>query len=142
MNHYLPTYNMPRINLPPLTRSLLGALVLFTLLNFALRPTPDWLQKAEKPFVGVGNGVPYLSIVPGTSIVYPWVFLLATTVEQNVFGLIVTGLTVFYGGRYLERAWGSTEFTKFILVVAVIPNLLSFLLYIVGYTLSKNEAAL
>lgn len=133
---------MARINLPPLTRSLLASLVLFTLLNFALRPTPDWLQKAEKPFVSVGNGVPYLSIVPGVSIVYPWVFLLATVVEQNIFGLIVTGLTVFYGGRYLERAWGSTEFTKFVLFVSMIPNLLSFLLYIFAYLLSKSDAAL
>ncbi|CAI6255249.1 unnamed protein product [Periconia digitata] len=133
---------MARINLPPLTRSLLASLVLFTLLNFALRPTPDWREKAEKPFVSVGNGVPYLSIVPGVSIIYPWVFLLATVVEQNVFGLIITGLTIFYGGRYLERAWGSTEFTKFVLFVAMIPNLLSFLLYAFGYLLSKNEAAL
>ncbi|KAF2639350.1 cytochrome c oxidase subunit I [Massarina eburnea CBS 473.64] len=133
---------MARVNLPPLTRSLLASLVVFTLLNLVLRPTPDWLQKAEKPFVGVGNGVPYLSIVPGSSIVYPWVFLLATVVEQNIFGLIVTGLTIFYGGRYLERAWGSPEFTKFILFVAMIPNLLSFLLYVVAYVLSKNDAAL
>jgi len=54
-------------------------------------------------------------------------------VEQNLLGLITTGLTVFYGGRYLERAWGSHEFTKFMLFVAMIPNMLAYLLYIVGY---------
>ncbi|KAF2794565.1 cytochrome c oxidase subunit I [Melanomma pulvis-pyrius CBS 109.77] len=133
---------MARINLPPLTRSLLAAVVLFTLLNFALRPQATWIDKVEKPLISVGNGVPYLAIVPGVSVVYPWVFLLATVVEQNVLGLVVTGLAVFYGGRYLERAWGSTEFSKFILFVAMIPNILSFFLYVFGYLLSKNASTL
>jgi hypothetical protein len=56
--------------------------------------------------------------------------------------LVVTGLTVAFGGRYLERAWGSREFTKFILFVAMIPNLLSFLLYVFGYVLSRNPDTL
>ncbi|KAF2728571.1 cytochrome c oxidase subunit I [Polyplosphaeria fusca] len=133
---------MARINLPPLTRSLLASLVLFTLLNAALRPQRSWLVKAEKPLTSVGDGVPYLSLIPGRSIVYPWVFALATVVEQNVLGLLITGLSIFYGGRYLERAWGSTEFTKFILFVAMIPNVLSFLLYIIGFLLSKKAATL
>lgn len=92
--------------------------------------------------IGVGNGVPFLTIVPGKSIIYPWVFALATVVEQNVLGLITTGLTVFYGGRYLERAWGSHEFTKFLLFVAMIPNILSFLLYIMGYLITSRGATL
>jgi hypothetical protein len=124
---------MARINLPPLTRSLLAGQVVFTLLNFALRPNSNWVEKVEKPLVGVGNGVPYLTLVPGRSIIYPWVFALATVVEQNLFGLITSGLTVFYGGRYLERAWGSQEFTKFVMFVAMIPNIMSFLLYLLGF---------
>lgn len=133
---------MARINLPPLTRSLLAGLVVFTLLNFVLRPNSDWVEKVEKPLIGVGNGVPYLTIVPGRSIIYPWVFALATVVEQNLLGLIITGLTIFYGGRYLERAWGSQEFTKFIMFVAMIPNILSFVLYMLGYLITSSEAAL
>lgn len=125
---------MARINLPPLTRGILATLVFCTLLNFALRPNANWVEKVEKPIIGVGNGVPWLAIVPRRSVPwYPWVFALATVVEQNLLGLIITGLTVFYGGRYLERAWGSHEFTKFMLFVAMIPNILSYLLYAVGY---------
>jgi membrane associated rhomboid family serine protease len=133
---------MARINLPPLTRSVLAGQVVFTLLNFALRPNSGWVEKVEKPLVGVGNGVPYLTIVPGRSILYPWVFALATVVEQNLFGLITSGLTIFYGGRYLERAWGSQEFTKFIMFVAMIPNILSFLLYMLGYLVTGSGAML
>ncbi|KAF2829809.1 DUF1751-domain-containing protein [Ophiobolus disseminans] len=133
---------MARINLPPLTRSLLAGLVVFTLLNFALRPQANWVEKVEKPLIGVGNGVPYLTIVPGKSIIYPWVFALATVVEQNVLGLVVTGLTIFYGGRYLERAWGQQEFTKFVLFVAMIPNILSFILYLLGYLITSKTVPL
>ncbi len=133
---------MARINLPPLTRSLLGALLLFTFLNFALRPHANWVEKVEKPLLGVGNGTPYLTIVPRRSVIYPWVFALATVVEQNVLGLIITGLTIFYGGRYLERAWGSHEFTKFILFVAMIPNILSFALYAFGYLVTGKSSML
>ena len=135
----VPAHGMARINLPPLTRGLLAGLVLFTLLNFALRPHSNWVDKVEQPLLGVGNGVPFLAIVPRKSVVYPWVFALATVVEQNVLGLVATGLTVFYGGRYLERAWGSREFPKFILFVAVIPNVLSFLLYAAGYLLTGKS---
>ena len=94
---------MARINLPPITRGLLAATVFFTLLNFVLRPNSDWVEKVEQPLVGVGNGVPYLTIVPGKSIIYPWVFALATVVEQNLAGLIINGATLFYGGRRSRR---------------------------------------
>ncbi|KAI2484369.1 Cytochrome C oxidase protein [Pyrenophora tritici-repentis] len=130
---------MPRINLPPLTRGILAAVVFFTLINFALRPHADWVEKVEKPIIGVGNGVPWLTIVPRHSVPwYPWVFALATVVEQNLLGLITTGLTVFYGGRYLERAWGSHEFTKFMLFVAMIPNILTYILYLAGYLIMSK----
>lgn len=89
-----------------------------------------------------GDGTPYLTIVPGNSIIYPWVFALATLVESNVFGLLITGLTLFYGGRYLERAWSSMEFSKFLLFVSMIPNVLTFLVYVLSFVISKNEAAL
>jgi hypothetical protein len=121
---------------------LLATIIVFTVLNIILRPQASWAVKAKKPLTSVGDGVPYLTIVPGQSIIYPWVFLLATAVEENLLGLLVTGLTVFYGGRYLERAWGSTEFTKFILFVSMIPNVLSFLLYVFGYVLSHKAATL
>lgn len=37
---------------------------------------------------------------------------------------------MFYGGKYLERAWGSREFGKFILVLALASNLSMVLLYL------------
>jgi membrane associated rhomboid family serine protease len=129
---------MARVNLPPLTRALLVTLISFTLLNAIIKPE----YTALGPFTRTGHGTPYLAIVPQTSWQYPWTFATATFVEQNVFGLIVTGLTLFYGGRYLERAWSSNQFAKFILFVGVIPNLLCFAFYMVLFALSKSELAL
>jgi len=129
---------MARINIPPLTRSLIITLVAFTLLNAIIQPQ----YTALSPFTRTGDGAPYISIVPGLSFKYPWTFATASFVEQNVFGLLVTGLTLFYGGRYLERAWSSNEFAKFILFVAVVPNILCFMLYISLYALSGSKRAL
>ncbi|KAL5119013.1 hypothetical protein ACEQ8H_003142 [Pleosporales sp. CAS-2024a] len=133
---------MARLSLPPLTRSLLAGLVVFTLLNVALRPNAGWADKSQKTLVGVGHGVPFLAIVPARSLVYPWVFALAAAVEQNLLGLATTGLAVFYGGRYLERAWGSHDFAKFLVVVAMVPNMLTFLLYVLAYLATRSDAAI
>ena len=129
---------MARINLPPLTRSFLAILIVLTILNTILQPNPSALSW----FVRTGHGSPFLSLVPGQSFTYPWTLVTAAFVEQNIFGLIGTGLTIFFGGRYLERAWGFFEFAKFILIVCIVPNALCFGLYMVLYGASGSISAL
>jgi membrane associated rhomboid family serine protease len=130
---------MARVNLPPLTRSLLITLIALTLLNALIRPAYTGLT----PFLHTtGSGSPYLSIVPQHSWKYPYTFVTASFVEQNVFGLLVSGLTLFYGGRYLERAWGSAEYGRFLLIVGVVPNVLVWALYMVLYSVSGSGEAL
>ena len=121
-----------------MTRGLFITLITLTVLNSVLKPE----YTALGPFTRTGNGAPYLSIVPGQSIIYPWTFATASFVEQNVFGLAATGLTIFFGGRYLERAYGQAEFAKFVLFSTALPNVISFGIYIIFYLLSGNEAAL
>jgi membrane associated rhomboid family serine protease len=70
--------------------------------------------------------IPYLTLVPQLSLVYPWVFLTTTLVEGNIFTLAISGVTLYYGGRYLERAWSSAELAKFVVIVSLIPNILCF----------------
>lgn len=112
----------PRLNIPPVTRILLIALVSESILSAAIRYR-QWNKETAAELHVV---VPYLSLVPQLSFVYPWTFLTTTLVENNVFTLGIAGLTLFYGGRYLERAWTSKEFAKFIVVASLIPNLLTF----------------
>lgn len=128
---------MPRINIPPFTRGLLISLVVFSLLNAAARYR-SWEVDRTTTLGSRQYYAPYLTIVPGLSIAYPWVFVTATLAEQNIFGLLISAATLFYGGRYLERAWSSTEYTKFVALVSVVPNLLSFLAYITVFVVTRN----
>jgi hypothetical protein len=79
---------------------------------------------------------PYIDFLPNYSLYYPWVLATAALVEYNIILLLITGATIFYGGRYLERAWSSAEFGKFVLVVAVVSNSLTalcwWLIYVGG----------
>jgi len=109
---------MPRINIPPITRIILSALAAQSLLSFAIRYS-QWTENRDVV-------VPYLQLVPQLSLIYPWTFISTTLVENNVFTLAVAGVALFYGGRYLERAWTSREFVKFLVITAVIPNVITF----------------
>ena len=129
----------PRINIPPLTRGLLAGLLVLSLLNAAARYRSWEVDKTTH----IGSRqyyAPYLTIIPGMSIAYPWVFVTATLAEQNPAGLIITGATLFWGGRYLERAWSSSEYTKFITLISIVPNLLTFLAYVSLYVVTRNPA--
>ncbi|OJD12032.1 hypothetical protein AJ78_07320 [Emergomyces pasteurianus Ep9510] len=111
-----------RINIPPITRAILSAICALSFLNGVAR----WRQYEGSP----GAPIPYLSLVPSNILFYPWTLVTTTFVEQNIFTVVITGATLFYGGKYLERAWGSREFAKFILVVALVPNIVMVFLYL------------
>jgi membrane associated rhomboid family serine protease len=127
-----------RINIPPITRGILLCQVVLSLLyNIARYSQIDFqsLNDAGPLYV------PYLTLVPSLSVWYPWVFVTTTFVEQNIFTLLINLATVFYGGKYLERAWSSAEFVKFILVVSTITNVVAFLIYVLWTPLTHNSAA-
>ncbi|KAK9778694.1 putative Rhomboid-like protein 19 [Seiridium cardinale] len=121
----------PRLNIPPITRVLLIALLLQSVLSAAVRYR-QWSANSEIV-------VEWLTLVPQLSLFYPWTFVTTTLVENNIFTLAIAGLTLFQGGRYLERAWSSREFAKFLLVTSLVPNALSFLFLVIMFTLTRNE---
>jgi membrane associated rhomboid family serine protease len=122
----------PRINIPPVTRIVLIILGLQSILSASIR-YKQW--SADSEIV-----IPYLNLIPQLSLTYPWTFLTTTFVESNIFTLSVAGFTLFNGGRYLERAWSSREFGKFLLVTSLVPNVLSFAVLIFFFTLTRNES--
>ncbi|KAK7751033.1 hypothetical protein SLS62_007018 [Diatrype stigma] len=121
----------PRWNIPPVTRILLGALLLQSVLSAAVRYR-QWSAHSEIV-------VEWLTLVPQLSLFYPWTFVTTTLVENNIFTLAIAALALYHGGRYLERAWSSREFAKFLLVVSLIPNTLTFLALISFFTVTRNE---
>lgn len=117
-----------RVNIPPATRIFLVSLLALSLLYNIAR----WRQlDTSAGRVQSTPIIPYLTLVPSLFIYYPWTLVTATFVEQNVFTVFLNVATVFYGGKYLERAWGSREFSKFIAAVALIPNAVIIPIYLI-----------
>lgn len=113
-----------RINIPPLTRVLL-ALLLGIFVTYQV-------TRARHP--------EFLALIPQLSLFYPWVYFTATFAEQNILTLLVTGATILYGGKYLERAWGTAEFGKFVLVVTAIPYFAAAIVYLLWFVIARTDA--
>lgn len=122
----------PRINIPPVTRIVLIVLCLQSILSASIRYR-QW--SADSEIV-----IPYLNLIPQLSLTYPWTFLTTTLVESNVFTLAIAAFTLYNGGKYLERAWSSREFGKFLLVTSLVPNVLCFAVLILFFTFTRNES--
>jgi membrane associated rhomboid family serine protease len=121
-----------RINIPPVTRALLSSIVALSLLYGVAR----WRRYGNSVMTAP---IPYLALVPGEFLFYPWTLVSATFVERNLFTLLINGAILFYGGKYLERAWGSKEFAKFVLIVALISNVAAVFLYILCAAFFSNS---
>jgi len=129
-----------RINLPPVTRILLAVIIALSFLYNIARwrlsqPGSSTATPTTPPPQPI---VPYLALVPSQCLWYPWTLLGATFVEQNIFTLLVNGAAVFFGGKYLERAWGSQGFVYVLLISSIIPNLVVVPTYILWAFITGN----
>lgn len=130
-----------RINVPPVTRALLLSTVSFTILYAAARWNAISKAAGNDPSPP-DPAIPYLTLVPSKSIYYLWTISTSTFVEQNVLNLLINITAVYLGGRYLERAWGSTGFGTVVLIAAIVPNLMVIPTYIAwGFFMRNNTRA-
>lgn len=122
---------MPSFTLPPLTRILL---VVLTGLSgvYGLLRLNDWTSPYNPDF---------LRLIPQSALSHPWVYFTATFTEQNLLTFVVAALTVVFGGKYLERAWDSREFGKFVLLVTLLPNFAASLLYVLWFAITRDDEA-
>ncbi|CAG8232648.1 unnamed protein product [Penicillium salamii] len=126
-----------RINIPPATRFCLISLLILSLLYNIAR----WRQIDTTGGTPTTSPlVPYLTLVPTYFYYYPWTLATATFVEQNIFTVLLNSATIFYGGKYLERAWGSREFSKFIAAIAVIPCVFMIPIYLLWSALGGSSS--
>lgn len=126
-----------RINIPPVTRSLLLATFAFTVLYVIAR----WNASSEllrEPGPTPKSSIPYLTLVPSQSLYYPWTIITSTFVEQNVLNLVVNLTAVCLSGKYLERAWSSKDFAILIAVAVLIPNLLVVITYVLWGFITRS----
>ncbi|TDL28011.1 DUF1751-domain-containing protein [Rickenella mellea] len=113
---------------PPATRGLAITTVLLSLTYFWIR----WHDTEPLPTT------PYLTLVPGASLFYPWTFLTSGFVETSIIELVFSLLVVPASFRYLERLWGTGETLKFIAINTIIPNLISFGLNWIEFLVLRN----
>ncbi|KAJ3998505.1 eukaryotic integral membrane protein-domain-containing protein [Lentinula boryana] len=94
----------------------------FTLATVTVSLVYAWLQwnsEGAKLF-------PYLVLVPGSSLFYPWTFVTSALVETTIWELAITIITIPPTLRYLERLWGSLETFKFIVATIFVSNIIAF----------------
>ncbi|KAF8922045.1 eukaryotic integral membrane protein [Mucidula mucida] len=72
------------------------------------------------------ESTPYLTLIPGSSVFYPWTFVTSAVVETSIPEFIGTLIFVPASLRYLERLWGSIETVKFIVAVVGFSNIIGF----------------
>lgn len=118
-----------RISIPPLTRILLALVVVISVV-YQIHRFDSWTKPGDSDFLG---------LVPQWALFQPWVFFTATFAEQDVFALVIAAVTILYGGKYLERAWDSREFGKFVLLMVFIPNFTATLAYILLFALTQGD---
>ncbi|PSR76642.1 hypothetical protein PHLCEN_2v8239 [Hermanssonia centrifuga] len=118
-------------SIPAVTRAFTAATVLLSLVYYWLLWTRD------QDF-----SVPYLVLVPGSSIFYPWTFVTSAFVETSGLELIFTLITIPASLRYLERLWGAVETLKFVVVTIAVSNIIAFGLNWLEFMVLRNPVFL
>ncbi|KAI0296257.1 eukaryotic integral membrane protein-domain-containing protein [Russula brevipes] len=106
-------------SIPPVTRFFTAATASLSLFYLYLQ----WKNEAPYP-------IPYLTLVPGSSLFYPWTFFTSVFVETTIYELIFT----------LIRLWGAVETIKFILVTVTFSNIIAFGLNWIEYAVLRNAS--
>ncbi|KAH9997708.1 eukaryotic integral membrane protein [Russula compacta] len=131
-------------SIPPVTRFFTAATLLLSLFYLYLQ----WKNEATYP-------VPYLTLVPGSSLFYPWTFSppslsrlaymrsapmhpSSVSPSNPTSQLIFTLIFVPSCLRYLERLWGAVETIKFVVVTVTFSNIIAFGVNWIEFAVLKN----
>ncbi|SJL06197.1 uncharacterized protein ARMOST_09533 [Armillaria ostoyae] len=112
-------------SIPIVTRSFTAATVIFSLFY-------AWLRWKDV------SSTPYLTLIPGSSIFYPWTFVTSALVETTIYEFVATIIFVPASLKYLERLWGSIETLKFIVVSVGVSNIIGFGFNWIEFVATKN----
>ncbi|KAH1206563.1 Rhomboid-like protein 19 [Glycine max] len=88
------------------------------------------------------SAVNYLALIPARTIPFAWNLITAGYVEQSIYGVVVSTLSLLFIGKLLEPIWGSREFFKFIFVVNLLTSVCLFITAIALYYITRLETYL
>ncbi|EAU92793.2 hypothetical protein CC1G_01838 [Coprinopsis cinerea okayama7 len=109
---------------PPVTKAYTGAIII----SSAVYGWCWWRGLAS-------DAAYYMTMIPGSCLFTPWVFLTSALLEASILGFIFSIIFIPPSLRYLERLWGSIETLKFIVVTIVFSNLITFAVNWIEYLL-------
>lgn len=113
-------------SVPPVTR-------FFTAATLASSTLYLWIKWTTGP-----TPVAYLTLVPGTSLFFPWTFATSALVEISVIELIISLLVIPASLAYFERLWGTVETLKFIIVCVTGPNIIGCAFNWIEFAVTRN----
>jgi len=114
---------------PLATKCFVGALLAFSIGNSYLQYT------SSAPY----EPIPYLTLLPGRSFLFPWTLITAGFVEPHFVGLLFSLIALPPSFRYLERLWGAFETAKFIAIVITVSNLIAFFVNWIEYAVLGSD---
>ncbi|KAK4509023.1 uncharacterized protein ATC70_007372 [Mucor velutinosus] len=123
-------------NVPSLTKALVSTVLCLSIASYIyiyrlqLDADPDTTPLSISPFIG---------LLPGFAMYAPWTFLTAAFYESNIVTLSISVVILLFCGKYLERAWGSRELLKFILITAVLSNVVTWFGILLSYYISGDD---
>lgn len=113
-------------SVPPVTR-------FFTAATLASSTLYLWIRWTTGP-----TPVAYLTLVPGTSLFFPWTFATSALVEISIIELIISLLVIPASLAYFERLWGTVETLKFIIVCVTGPNIIGCAFNWIEFAVTRN----
>ncbi|KAF9940307.1 hypothetical protein BGZ67_007937 [Mortierella alpina] len=140
-------------NVPPLTKTVSTAMTVMTVLGFVLRfrdmaiasqHTDDTASPDPDPSYASAEAslVPLLAMVPVSAPYHFWTLATAAFFERSIIQFAINTAFLLGSGKYLERAWGSREFLKFLAVTSVGSMLGVYLTCLFQYVVRGNESLL
>ncbi|KAI8599352.1 eukaryotic integral membrane protein-domain-containing protein, partial [Dissophora ornata] len=135
-------------NVPPLTKSVSTAMTVMTALGLALRfrdmalarHLDDDASDSGPAYTAAEAAlIPLLAMVPVSAPYRFWTFATASFFERNIIQFAVNTAILLGSGKYLERAWGSREFFKFLAITSVGSMLGIYLTCLFEYIVRGNE---
>ncbi|EGW34860.1 uncharacterized protein SPAPADRAFT_130689 [Spathaspora passalidarum NRRL Y-27907] len=76
--------------------------------------------------------VPFLQLIPRSTIFNPWVLVTAIFAEVSVFAYLFSFAVLIISSKFVERFWGYLEVTKFVFIVGTVTNLITVIIAIVS----------
>ncbi|KAI8088146.1 eukaryotic integral membrane protein-domain-containing protein [Thamnidium elegans] len=123
-------------NVPTLTKALVSLLLFCSIAPQVYMYRLNAEADADSDILSV---CPFIGLLPGFVMYAPWTFLTATFYEDNIITVLCSVVVLLFCGKYLERAWGSKELLKFVIVTAVLSNVVTMFGILLSYYITADD---